>query len=419
VEYLGTQTLPIAGLARWPGNPRRGDVEAIRASVRTFGGQYRSIVVRMADGSPPVIVAGNHTTMALEAEGFTGVRSDLIECTDGEARKINAADNRLAELGGYDDGELITQLTEIAADGGDFEGTGWGEADLARMLARQPSRSGKSDPDGLQPPPPAEPRTQPGDIWQLGRHRLVCGDCTNPVAAGAAGGGHAGLILTDPPYCSGGFQESGRGAGSVGRQDSKTLRRAYRQIANDRLSTRGYQALIRQALATATGARFAYVFTDWRMWVNLFDVVESSGFGVRGMVVWDKGSPGLGRGWCGQHELVMWAGKDAAPSPADGGTPVATSGNVRQHSRTGNELHTTQKPVGLCEDLLHVAWWARDVYDPFTGAGTTLIAAERQDRTFGGCELDPGYCDVTIARWEEFTGQDAGLAGRLDEVAVP
>ena len=139
MEYLGTQTLPLAALERYPGNPRHGDLPAIRASVREFGGQYRGLVVRVAgpDGDlpRPVILAGNHTSMALAAEGFVGARADLVSCTDTEARMINLADNRLAERGGYDDGELLASLQELVAAGvDDFSATGWGDHDLVRLL---------------------------------------------------------------------------------------------------------------------------------------------------------------------------------------------------------------------------------------------------------------------------------------------
>ena len=128
-----------------------------------------------------------------------------------------------------------------------------------------------------------------GDVWALGRHRLMCGDSTVAAAVERLlGGAKVDSILTDPPYSSGGFQESGRSAGSKGTDV------AYTPIQSDRLSTRGYQALIKGTLALVP-VSVVYVFTDWRMWVNLFDVVESSGYGVRSMIVWNKGSRAWGR----------------------------------------------------------------------------------------------------------------------------
>jgi DNA modification methylase len=196
-------------------------------------------------------------------------------------------------------------------------------------------------------------------------------------------------VLTDPPYCSGGFQEAGRSAGSIG-----TDAQIVRQIANDRLSTRGYMALIKAAIG-ATAIPLAYVFTDWRMWVNLFDVMESSGFGVRNMIVWDKGSPGMGMGWRTQHELVMFASRAAVQFDGH-----KAQGNVISASCTGNPDHPTQKPVELLSAILEVTDMAKTVYDPFLGSGGTLVSAHRLGRVCYGCELDPKYADVVLRRAE-------------------
>jgi DNA modification methylase len=136
------------------------------------------------------------------------------------------------------------------------------------------------------------------------------------------------------------------------------------------------------------------------MWLNLFDVVESSGYGVRNMIVWDKGTPGMGRGWRSQHELVM-AGMRVA-QPFD---PKKAQGNVIQSKRTGNVLHATQKPVDLLVTILEVTDMAATVYDPFSGSGTTIIAAEQLGRRCYAMEIDPRYVAVAIKRWEDFTGR--------------
>ncbi len=156
-------------------------------------------------------------------------------------------------------------------------------------------------------------------------------------------------------------------------------------------------------------ATYIYSFTDWRMWVYLFDVVESSGYGVRSMIVWDKGTPGMGRGWRSQHELIMWGVRKVAPFDKH----ASGVGNVIQDKRTGNPLHTTQKPVELIRSLLENTPFAKAVADPFMGSGTTMIAAEEAGRTCYGLERDPGYVDVAVLRWERFTGEKAELVGRV------
>ncbi|MCF1597722.1 ParB/RepB/Spo0J family partition protein [Streptomyces muensis] len=130
--YTGTRDVPLEDLTRYPGNPRRGDVESIRASIRRHG-QYRSLVVRDT-GDALVVLAGNHTSDALRAEGRTTARCEVITCDDDTARRINLADNKLAELGFYDEEDLAAAL---AALDGDLEGTGWSQQEVTRLLTAE------------------------------------------------------------------------------------------------------------------------------------------------------------------------------------------------------------------------------------------------------------------------------------------
>ncbi|WP_435245084.1 ParB/RepB/Spo0J family partition protein [Streptomyces tendae] len=127
--YISTRDIPLDDLTRYPGNPRRGDVEAIRASIRRYG-QYRSLVVRDT-GDSLVVLAGNHTSDALRAEGRTVARCEVLTCDADTARRINLADNKLAELGYYDEDDLAAML---AALDGDLDGTGWSQQEVARLL---------------------------------------------------------------------------------------------------------------------------------------------------------------------------------------------------------------------------------------------------------------------------------------------
>ena len=139
------------------------------------------------------------------------------------------------------------------------------------------------------------------------------------------------------------------------------------------------------------------------MWVYLFDIFESSTFSVKSMIVWDKGTPGMGRGWRAQHEIVMWGCNITPPYNRKYGG----NGNVIQTKRTGNNLHTTEKPVELLEKLINNTPFVKTIADPFIGSGSTLIACEKTNRKCYGMELDPHYCDVIVKRWEEFTGKKA------------
>ena len=253
------------------------------------------------------------------------------------------------------------------------------------------------DPDEL-PEVGGESLSKPGDVWQLGKHRVMCGDATvEGHVARLLNGAEIQAIVTDPPYSSGGFQEAGKSRGSKGTDV------AYRPIVNDILSTRGYQALIRQVLANVRSAKVLYMFTDWRMWLNTFDIAEAAGFGVRAMIVWDKKTPGMGMGWRHQHELILCGAKTAGLWRRH----MGAQGDVINMARVQNELHATQKPVELMEVLLKTTPFAKHVLDPFMGSGSTIIAAERLGLASYGMDLDPLYVDTTVLRWEQFTGEKA------------
>ena len=205
-------------------------------------------------------------------------------------------------------------------------------------------------------------------------------------------------ILTDPPYSSGGFQEGGRSRGSIGMRQTPS-------IVNDKLSSRGYMVLLKQMLMAVPEPKVIYLFTDWRMWCWTYDVAEGSGYGVRAMIVWDKGHIGLGSGWRTQHELILCAARE----PGAWKDYPSGQGNVITLPREKAASHYTQKPLKLIETLLTATPFVESVYDPFSGSGTTIIAAERQGRTCYAMEIEPRYVDMAVARWEQYTGGKAEL----------
>ena len=252
-------------------------------------------------------------------------------------------------------------------------------------------------PDKERPDPPV---TQRGDIWHLGNHRLLCGNLTDEDAVAVLLNEYSpDCLLTDPPYSSGGFQEAGKSSGSVGTTAKHV------PVFGDSMSTRGYMRLMRSVMELCR-FKVAYIFTDWKMWVYLQDVVEPCGYGLRSMIVWDKMFPGLGQGWRSQHELIMCAVSDRSLW-ADYKKGEGTIGNVLQVARSGNKYHTTEKPLDLITMILSATPFAATVFDPFIGSGTTMLACEKLERTCLAVEVDPHYCDVVVARWEGMTGDKA------------
>lgn len=320
----------------------------------------------------------------------------LLPLSSEKAHLLALADN---ELGADWQGDMLKEQLALLSEEERLL-AGWNAKAFHEVKGAADVGPGGDD-LGDAPEPPAKPKSKPGTIYELGPHRLLCGDCTSvELLSALLGDEPADLLLMDPPYCSGGFQESGKGAGSIGtkaRVVGEDGKKGVPRIANDTLSTRGFQALLSRVLEL-WAAGFLYCFTDWRMWIPLFDVAERGGFGVRSMIVWDKGCPGMGQGWRSQHEIVMFATKTRQKF-----APKNSVGNVIQSNRSGNLLHPTQKPVDLLEKIIQVNKpWAKTACDPFAGSGSTLMAAARCGLVWRGAELSPGFCDVIRARWGEY-----------------
>ena len=219
----------------------------------------------------------------------------------------------------------------------------------------------------------------------IGNATLYLGDCRDVLVGRDPSKSYG--ILTDPPYSSGGFQETGKSTGSIGtRQDDS--------IALDTLSTRGYLRLIGAVMRRFRWADEAFVFTDWKMWTHTADALEEGGFRVRNMLVWDKESIGMGLPWRNQHELIAFGKRTNAKLMS------SKYGNVLRAPRTGNKNHPTEKPVGLVGCLIENSE-AGVFIDPFMGSGTTGVAAIRAGRSFIGIEINPDYFDIACRRIED------------------
>jgi 16S rRNA G966 N2-methylase RsmD len=408
-KWLATREVQISDLTRYPGNARRGNVAEIRKSIRRHG-QYRSLVVRSHDGNL-TILAGNHTRDALEAEGRDSARCEVIECTDAEARRINAADNRIGELPDPETGERYDAdaLADLLSGlDGDFDGTGWTEEDLADLLAEDDPgpAGGGGDPDDA-PEPPAEPLSAPGDLYVLGPHRLLCGDATNPddLKRATEDLGGIGIVYTDPPYgvsiVSGASVGGSKPFGSGGGKVIRTTR--YLPVAGD------------DGIAAASDA-FRLLSAEYpaalQVWWGGNHYATSAGLPDSSCwLVWDKDNTG------------NFADAELAWTNHPGAVRLLThmwNGMLRASER-GKRVHPTQKPVALAE-------WAFGVVDPkgerktvldvFGGSGSTLIAAHRTKRAAAILECEPAYIDVIARRYEEAT-QDIPLRVLPDGGTVP
>lgn len=386
-----------------PKNPNTHPTEQVKllGKIIQATGWRQPITVSKRSG---FIVKGHGRLLAARMAGLTHAPVDYQEySTEAEEYADLVADNRLAELSEIDNAMLVNIFQDIDLSELPAELTGYTEdeiGDLTAALAEElESDVDEKEEDNILEEA-LEVITKPGDIWIVGRHRVMCGDSTNPEHRDKLfNGDMPEILLTDPPYCSGGFQESGKKGGSIGTDTKFKWDQGTTMIANDTLSTRGFQALVKQAI-NGTPCTIAYIFTDWRMWIYLFDLVEGSGFGVRNMIVWNKNSIGMGVGWRTKHELIMFGLKTKPNFDKRKGY-----GNVLDCKRSLNPFHPTQKPVELIEMILDNTAWAKGVYDPFGGSGTTLIAAEKKNQEAYIMELEPKYVDTIVRRYILATGK--------------
>lgn len=228
----------------------------------------------------------------------------------------------------------------------------------------------------------------PMEKQEFGNAVLYCGDCLEIMPTLQ----NIDVVLTDPPYSSGGFQESGKQSGSIGTRQGHT-------IHADNLSTTGYRALIREMCRAAPMADEFFIFTDWKMWPVLLEAAELGGVKTRNMIVWDKMQMGMGMPWRNQHELIYYGKRSAAK------INTGKHGNVRQEKRTNNTNHPTEKPVGLVEYLIANTATGSTICDPFMGSGTTGIACRNLKRQFIGIEIDPKHFDMACLRIEAAASQ--------------
>lgn len=383
-------------------------VAQIAASIKEFGWTNPILV----DGDNGII-AGHGRLLAARKLGHRDVPTiELKDLTETQKKAYIIADNRLALNAGWDNEMLTIELNDLLADGFALEVLGFDPKELSALL--QPEViDGLTDEDAV-PDVPDEPKTKLGDIYQLGNHRLVCGDSTSIDAVDKLmGGQRADMVFTDPPY---GMSYGGdRAAGST---KKGALVKAHGMILGDDKTGNDLIALIRDALLSAkmvskSGATF-YVCFPWRTYSEFEAAMEECGLIASACIVWDKKSIGLGNAnYRPQHEFIFYC-----KGGAWYGDKAQSDVWSLSRGATGKYVHPTQKPVELIELALKNSSKCGDtVIDVFGGSGSTLIACEKLNRLAKLMELDPKYCDVIVKRWEDFTGKKAVLLLESVEIA--
>ncbi|GGM77085.1 methyltransferase [Longimycelium tulufanense] len=392
MDTLHTKHLPLAALAIYHRNPRRGNVAAIAASLTKLG-QYRPIVVNNGTktGRRNEILAGNHTYLAARQLEWATIAAVVIDVDDDTAARINLADNRTADLGGYDDRILL----ELLADLPDLDGTGYDPGDLdalEKALAVEESPAMLTDPDDV-PQRCHDTVTKPGDLWHLGPHRLAVGDATDPLVWDRLlGNDNADMMWTDPPY----------GVSYVGKT-SDALR-----IENDDLEAEDLEALLRGVLGIALtssreGAVWYVAAPAGPLSIHFATVLAELGV-LRQNLIWVKDHFVLGRSdYHYRHEPIYYGW---TPGSAHHRLPDRKQDTVFEVARPkASKDHPTMKPVELItKHIQNSSEPGQLVIDPFGGSGSTLIACHATGRHAALIELDLTYADVICRRYQEHTG---------------
>lgn len=377
--------LKLSKIKPYAKNPRKNDgaVDAVAESIRQCG--YCAPIVVDEDY---VILAGHTRYKALKklgwAEAEVVVRAGL---TDEQKRKYRLLDNKTNEFAGWD-----FELLESKLDGLDFEGFDFG-FDVPMI-----DESVEAVDDDYDVVIPEEAKTKPGDVWQLGRHRLICGDTTNiSDVERLMDGQKADLFLTDPPY----------NVAYEGKTKDKL------KITNDSMEDTAFREFLASAFEAAkqnmkAGASF-YIWHADSEGYNFRGAIHDVGMTVRQCLIWVKNVMVMGRqDYQVKHEPCLYGWNNGGSHAWYSDRKQTTVLNFDRPTR--NKEHPTMKPVPLFAYLIENSSKRDDiVLDTFSGSGTTIIACEQLGRSGYCSELDPKYCDVIINRWENFTGEKAVL----------
>ena len=347
----------------------------IASSIKEFG--FTNPVLIDEDGG---IIAGHGRVMAARKLGMKDVPCIILSClTSAQKKAYIIADNQLPLNAGWDLDKLKLEIDTLKEMDFDIDLLGFDDDFLSGLMEEEPS-DGLTDEDEC-PEPPEKPISALGDIWQLGSHRLMCGDSTSIDAVDKLmGGNKVDLLFTDPPYNVAFNGRSGK----------------HDVIKNDNLSDDDFGTFIDDVIQTikAIAPPVYYVWCNWKFYGVLQEALE-----YKSCIVWAKNVFGMGNGYRHQHEFCLYNGK------IDG--HIKNESDLWEIKKDHAYVHPTQKPVALSVRAFSNHIKQKNVLDLFGGSGSTLIGAEETGRNAFLMELDEKYVDVIINRWQNFTGKQA------------
>lgn len=378
---MTVKQLKTSALIEYENNPRQNEaaVDAVASSIENFG--FKVPIVIDKDF---VIIAGHTRLKAAKKLGLEDVPCIIADdLTPEQVKAFRVADNKTAELAEWDFEKLEMELQELESIDFDMEQFGF---DLSEF-EEEPEVVEDEVPDVDEE---SEPVTKIGDVWQLGRHSLMCGDSTDAeTVSKLMNGEKADLVFTDPPY------------GYEYQSNMRTKSEKFDVLKNDD-KILDFMPTIKSVVDG-----FVFVCTTWKVldkWLPLFQKY----FELTNMIIWDKGGGGMGdlsHTFSTDYEIILCAnnGKELT------GKRIGSVWNITKDN-ANDYVHATQKPVKLAATAIESTTKTGDtVLDVFGGSGSTLMACEQLDRKCRMMELDPKYCDVIIKRWETLTGEKAVL----------
>lgn len=422
------ERVPLRALKPCKNNARthsKRQIEQIARSIERFG-----FVNPVLVGDDLTIIAGHGRVEAAKQLGLEEAPIlRLSHLSDAERRAYVIADNRLAEKAGWDREILAIELQALVDLDFEVEAIGFEPAEVDLVL-QEAAEADPASPDGADdPPPPAPPNpvTQPGDLWLCGRHRVLCGDARAPGDyARLMGHERAAVLFTDPPYNVpiDGF------VGGKGQVKHKTF-----AMGAGEMSEAEFQAFLETTLGAAADhcrdGAIAFVCMDWRHMGEVRAAGQTAIGDLKNVCVWTKSNGGMGSLYRSQHELVFVfkRGDGAHVNNVELGRHGRNRTNIWSYPGVNAfgaardaelAMHPTVKPIALVEDALRdVSNRGELVLDPFGGSGSTLIAAQKCGRCARVIELDPGYCDVIVRRFETYTGKTAKRVPAGESIEAP
>jgi DNA modification methylase len=409
-QRLRVEYWPIERFKPYERNPRKNDaaVDQMVASIQEFG----LAIPVLARSSGEVIDGHLRLKAARKMGSWPGgdtTRIPVIPCdgwTDAQVKAFRLMVNRSVTWAEWDSDLLGLELQELKNLDFDLGLTGFDDQELARLLAAQEATDGLCDEDAA-PPAPQTPTSKAGDLWLLGRHRLLCGDSTDQQAVSRVlGSVKPTLLVTDQPY---GVEYDPEWRKRAGVNNSNRMGKVRN---DDRADWRETWALF--------PGDVAYVWHGALHASTVSDSLESCGFEIRSQIVWAKPSLVMGRGhyhW--QHEPCWYAVRGTGHWNGD--RKQSTLWHIENRNQDAETIHSTQKPVEcMRRPIVNNSSPGQVIYEPFCGSGTTIIACEKEARIALAIELEPAYVDVAVTRWQNFTGKQAVLegGGSFDEVAL-